>query len=146
MICGNDFPNYKRHLTPILEKLGLSERVVFADFVIDIESVYAVAEVYVLTSISEGFSLTTVEAMASGTAVVTTDCVGPREIIDDGVDGIIVPGRDPERFGRAVLDLVRDDARRRELGQAARKKAEQKYSIDQSVAQFEALFQSLVGR
>lgn len=146
MICGNDYPNYRQNLTPIVDKLGLSQRVVFSDFVTDIESVYAAADVYVLTSISEGFSLTTVEAMASGAAVVTTDCVGPREIIDDGVDGIIVPGRDPERFGRTVLDLVRDDTRRRELGQAARKKARQKYSIDQSVAQFEALFKSLVGR
>ncbi len=146
MICGNDYFGHRPVLDPIIERNGLSNRVIFTDFINDIETLYAVADVYALTSISEGFSLTTVEAMASSAAVVSTDCIGPREIIDDGVDGIIVPGRDPELFGRTVLDLLQDDERRRSLGRAARKKAEDKYAVRDSVAKFERLFLSLVGR
>lgn len=146
MICGNDYFGHRPVLDPIIERYGLSDRVIFTDFVNDIETLYAAADVYALTSISEGFSLTTVEAMASSAAVVSTDCIGPREIIDDGVDGIIVPGRDPELFGRTILDLLHDDERRRSLGRAARRKAEGKYAVRDSVAKFEELFHSLVGR
>jgi len=146
MICGNDFFDYQRHLNPIIAQHGLADRVVFTDFVNDIETLYAAADVYALTSISEGFSLTTVEAMASSAAVVSTDCIGPREIIDDGVDGIIVTRRDPELFGRTVLDLLRDEERRRKLGRAARRKVEEKYAIRDSVAKFEQLFLSLIQR
>jgi len=146
MICGNDYFDYKRFLIPLVERSGLSERVIFSDFVTDIEAVYAAADVYALSSISEGFSLTTVEAMASSAAVVSTDCVGPREIIDDGVDGIIVPGRNPDRFGGMIIELLRDPDRRRILGRAARKKVEENYSVQKSVRQFEELFLSLAGR
>ncbi len=145
MICGNDYFDYKRNLIPLVKQLNLSERVMFMDFVTAIESLYAAADVYALTSISEGFSLTTVEAMASSAAVVSTDCVGPKEIIDNGVDGVIVPGRDPDQFGREILDLLRDPERRLQMGQAARRKVEEKYSLDESIKRFEELFLSLAG-
>jgi glycosyltransferase involved in cell wall biosynthesis len=144
VICGGDYAGYKWKLDSLIKRLDLSDRIYFTDFVPDIEALYAAADLYALTSISEGFSLTTVEAMASSRAVISTDCVGPREIIDDGIDGIIVPGRDPDRFGRAMLNLIRDDRRRDEMGQAARKKVQNKYSIDKSVAAFEELFTSLL--
>jgi glycosyltransferase involved in cell wall biosynthesis len=146
MICGNDYFDHRRHLMPLIERYRLTERIMFTDFVEDIEKVYAAADVFALTSVSEGFSLTTVEAMASSAAVVSTDCIGPREIIDDGVDGIIVPRRDPDLFGRTILDLLHDEDRRRKMGRAARKKAEEKYAVQQSVAKFEELFLSLIGR
>ena len=144
LICGNDYFDYKKNLLPIVNRHGLSGRVLFRDFVTDIETVYGVADVYALTSITEGFSLTTVEAMASRAAVVSTDCVGPREIIDDGVDGLIVADRDPGLFGRTILELIRDDARRLSLGSAARRKVEEKYSIQTAVDAFSRLFESLV--
>lgn len=144
VICGNDYSDHRRNLEPLVAAHSLSGRVIFADFVPDIERLYAVADLYALTSVSEGFSLTTVEAMASSAAVVSTDCVGPREIIDDGVDGIIVSERDPDLFGRTMLELYRDEPRRRTLGRAARAKAESRYTIKKTVGQFEQLFESLV--
>jgi len=146
VICGNDYFDYRRHITPLVEKLRLTERVHFTDFVPDIETLYSVADVYALTSITEGFSLTTVEAMASRAAVIATDCVGPRDIIDDGVDGIIVPRRDPDLYGRTMLALIRDDSRRRRLGEAARAKVEARFSAQKSVRKFEQLFDSLAAR
>ena len=81
--------------------------------------------------------------MASSKAVISTDCVGPREIIDDGIDGIIVPDRDPDLFGQLMLELIVDKKRREELGRSARAKVEARYSIEKSVAAFEKLFISL---
>lgn len=146
VICGGDYAGYKHNLDSLIDRYGLSHRIYFTDFIPDIEALYGAADLYALTSISEGFSLTTVEAMASSMAVVSTDCVGPREIIDDGVDGVIVPDRDQKRFAQAMLDLIRDENKRRAMGKAARKKVEERYSIDKSVRAFEELFLTLVKR
>lgn len=133
----------EKYLDPLVAEHGLQDRVVFTGFVSDVEVLYGMADLFVLSSITEGFSLTTVEAMASSRAVVSTDCIGPREIITDGVDGIIVPGRDPDQFGRAILDLIQDNDRRRALGRAARLKVERHYSQSVSVGKFEKLFETL---
>ena len=53
-------------------------------------AVLAAMDVYALTSTTEGFSLTTVQAMACATPVVATRCGGPEEIVDDGETGILV--------------------------------------------------------
>jgi len=145
VICGGDYAGYKKYLDNLIDKQRLSKRIFFTDFVPDIEALYSVADVYAMTSISEGFSLTTVEAMASSKAVISTDCVGPREIIDDGIDGIIVPERDPDRFGQTMLDLIQDRGKREELGRAARRKVENRYSIQKSIKAFEELFITLAG-
>jgi glycosyltransferase involved in cell wall biosynthesis len=125
---------------------GLGDRVIFTEFIPDIETLYSASDLFALSSVSEGFSLTTVEAMASRLAVVSTDCLGPRDIITDGVDGIIVPGRDPAVFGGRMAELLADERRRHVLGEAARQTAERRFAIKESVAKFETLFSSLVKR
>ncbi len=143
VICGTDMLGYRANLDRLLAKKGLAGRVLFADFVSDIEAVYGAADLYALTSISEGFSLTTVEAMASLLPVVVTDCIGPREIITTGTNGIIVPRRDPELFGRTMLELIRDPQRSRALGEAGRRTVEKRFSVQESVKGFEDLFADL---
>ncbi|MCP4567078.1 MAG: glycosyltransferase family 4 protein [FCB group bacterium] len=145
---GGDMTYYPRekHLDPLVARHGLEDRIVFTGFVPDVEALYGAADLFVLSSITEGFSLTTVEAMASSLPVLSTDCVGPREIITEGTDGIIIPERDPEVFGRAMLELLRDDPRRQALGRAARLKVEERYTLDKSLAGFERLFETLIKR
>jgi len=144
VISGGNYAGYKKNLEPLIARHGLEKRVIFTSFVPDIEVLYRIADIYALTSISEGFSLTTVEAMASSLPVVSTDCVGPRDIIDDSRDGIIVPDRDPRLFGEVILGLIGDEKKRKALGEAARRKAEEKFSAQVAVRKYEELFGSLV--
>lgn len=146
IIAGSDMFGEVAGLRERAAGRGVGDRVIFTEFIPDVEVLYGAADLFALSSISEGFSLTTVEAMASRLPVVSTDCLGPRDIITDGVDGIIVPGRDPDVFGRRMAELLGDDQRRRVLGEAARRTAERRFAIKSSVTKFETLFASLVNR
>jgi glycosyltransferase involved in cell wall biosynthesis len=92
----------------------------------------------------EPFGMTIVEAMRCGLPVVSTDCpYGPAEIIEDGVDGRLVPVGDRAALGAALLDLVRDDERRRRMGRAALENA-RRFAPGPVVAQAERLLADAV--
>ncbi|MGW3723621.1 glycosyltransferase family 4 protein [Streptomyces sp. F001] len=92
----------------------------------------------------EPFGMTIVEAMRCGLPVVSTDCpYGPGEIIEDGVDGRLVPVGDRDALGAALLELVRDDEGRRRMGRAALRNA-RRFAPGPVVEQAERLFTETV--
>ena len=101
------------------------------------------ASIYALSSRFEGFPLVLLEAMGKGMAVVAFDCpTGPRDIIDDRRNGLIVPPRDVEALAAGLLELIEDDELRRRCGPAAAETAKQ-YTIDAVGPRWEALFREL---
>jgi len=97
-----------------VHRLGLSDNVVLAGFKVDPAPYYATADVFALSSDYEGFGLVIVEAMHAGLTVVSTDCKsGPREILEDGLHGYLVPCRDETALALALeeaLDHPKDPA------------------------------------
>ncbi len=79
--------------------------------------------VLVFPSLCEGFGLVILEAMAQGVPVITTTNTGGPDVIEDGVDGLIVPIRDPRAIAERLSWLYDDDRRRRAMAHAARRKA-----------------------
>lgn len=106
--------------------LGLDEVITFAGprSHAGVRAALARADVFMLSSVSEGASRSALEAMAMGLPVVTTDVGGMREIVDDGVEGFVVPSRDPQSLANAIVSLATSPGRRRELGTRARARAE----------------------
>lgn len=92
-------------------------------------SVYRTASVLVYPTVSDTFGAVVLEAMAAGLPVITTPHCGAGEIIDDGVDGFIVPVRDPEAIAAKLELLIKDRELLRWMGLNARKKAEN-FTID----------------
>lgn len=125
-------------------RAGLEERVHFAGFREDVERVMNSLDVYVLTSDSEGFSLTTVQAMASALPVVATRCGGPERLIDHGRTGILVPRGDARAMAGALVELRSDPDRRVRIGRAARAEVEERYSVERMVDAYERLYRDVV--
>jgi glycosyltransferase involved in cell wall biosynthesis len=114
---------------PALERLiaehGLERRVALEGRTKALGAAMAAASLFVLSSRFEGFGLVLVEAMGKGLPVVSFDCPrGPSDIVDDGVDGLLVPPEDVGALAQAILALIEDEPRRRRLAAAALTKAE----------------------
>jgi glycosyltransferase involved in cell wall biosynthesis len=81
---------------------GFADRLIFTGYRFDPERFYRIFDVYVLPSTREGFGVTLIEAMATGVPVVACRVRGPREIIDDGLNGVLVDDRDPAQLADAI--------------------------------------------
>ncbi len=101
----------------------------FLGHVADVRPVLAETTVFVLPSWSEGVSRATLEAMAVGRPVITTDAPGCRETIEDGVSGLLVPLRDPQALAAAMERFVREPGLALTMGSAARERAETVFDV-----------------
>lgn len=86
---------------------------------------YHEADIFVLPSLAEGMALVVLEAMATGLPVIVTRESGYEGVVRDGVEGFIVPARDPEAIAHKVEILTEDAGLRLRMGQAARRRAEE---------------------
>jgi glycosyltransferase involved in cell wall biosynthesis/ribosomal protein S18 acetylase RimI-like enzyme len=93
----------------------------------DVADIMAGLDIFVLASWREGLPRSAVEAAATGIPVVLTDIRGCREVIDDGEQGLLVPVRDPRRLAEAIIRLVDDPAERGRMGEAARRRAIERF-------------------
>jgi len=121
-------------------ELNLGKSVRFLGMVNDIAGLLARASFFVLSSISEGVSLTLLEAMARGLPVAATAVGGNPEVVAEGETGLLTPARDPARMAQAMLALHRDRALRARMGDAARRRVEAHFDIRGMVSRYEALY------
>jgi glycosyltransferase involved in cell wall biosynthesis len=118
-ICGSG-PK-RRELRRLIEELGLEGRVVLRGRVANMARERAGASLFVLSSRFEGLPMVLLETMAAGLPPVAFDCpTGPRELIRNGVNGLLVPDGDEDALAAALLAAIEDVPLRRALGTAAR--------------------------
>ncbi len=89
----------------------------------DVEDLYAAFDLFVLPTWREGFPRAAMEAAAMGLPIVATDIRGCRQVVDDGVNGLLVPVRAPARLADAIAHVATDSQRRAAMGRASREKA-----------------------
>ncbi len=133
---GPERPRLER----LVQTLGLGDRVFLPGRVGNPGDWYASADLFVLSSRYEGFPNALAEAMGHGLPVVSVDCTtGPRELIRDGVDGVLVPLGNDTALDHALDDLMRDEGRRKQLGLRALEIRE-RLSIERVHEQWVSLF------
>lgn len=128
-----------------MEELGVSERVTFAGFRNDIGPCYDAMDVSVLTSLSEGLSMTVLESMRHGLPVVVTAVGGNPEIVREGETGHLVPPRDVAAFASRVAELLADPARRAAMGAAARRVVAERFDIARAAERYLEVYEEGLG-
>jgi colanic acid/amylovoran biosynthesis glycosyltransferase len=106
---------------------------------------YRRADAFCLPSFAEGVPVVLMEAMAMELPVVATDVMGVRELVDDGVNGILVRPSRPDLLADAIDRLASNADLRRRLGAAGRETVERDFNIHQSAAQIHAVFDQVLG-
>lgn len=126
--------------------LGLWDRIdihVFPEKA-ELARIYREASAFVLASDEEGFGVTVIEAMASGTPPVSTRSGGPDDIIDDGEDGFLVDRDDDEALADRMMRVTSDRALNLRLSENARRKVEERYSEQVAATAFVEVFDKLL--
>ncbi|SAI69777.1 glycosyltransferase [Bordetella ansorpii] len=124
-----------------IDAAGLGGRVALPGRAGNVGDWYAQSDLYVLSSRFEGLSNTLIEALASGLAAVSFDCdTGPREIVREGVDGVLVrPNGDPAALAGALDAVMGDDARRQAMAAQATD-ARERFSAERILAMWKQVF------
>jgi glycosyltransferase involved in cell wall biosynthesis len=111
-----------------------------------LRAAFADADVFLLSSVSEGVSVAALEAMASGLPAVITDVGGMRDAVVEGDHGMLVPPRDAVALADAVERLILDSAARRTAGQRAADHAHDHFDLNPQVDRLVAVYEDLVAR
>ncbi|MEU0275722.1 glycosyltransferase family 4 protein [Streptomyces sp. NPDC006307] len=143
---GDATGNEKSALRALIDERGLHNHVYLMGPANPLEPEWVKGSIAAVTSRLEAFGMTIVEAMRCGLPVVSTDCPhGPGEIIEDGVDGRLVPVGDVDAIAGALLALIQDDELRRRTGEAALA-ASRRFDPARIAERHEAIFAELVAR
>ncbi|MBN2071158.1 MAG: glycosyltransferase [Candidatus Krumholzibacteriota bacterium] len=123
----------RKKLERQVARRGLSKEVTFTGFVEDMKSFMDSIDIFLLSSLWEGFGYVLIEAMASGKPVVAFDLASTREIVDDERSGFLVPAGDIGAMAAAVEKLSGDAALREETGKKGRSAVEKRFGIEEAV-------------
>lgn len=118
-----DNRSYERSLHALAESSGVRDRVSFLGERSDIPEIIRAADVVLVPSWEEPFGRVVVEGMAMGVPVLATSAGGPPEILTDGVEGRLLPPRQPERWATALEELAAEPEARAAMGQSGRERA-----------------------
>lgn len=122
------------------DRLNLQGSVFFVPFCDDIRRVLNSLDLYVLTSSSEGFSLSTIEAMACGVPVIATKSGGPEEIITDNVNGVLVEPGSPVDTATQIRLLAQDRDLQSRLVRVARESVSSRFTLHSMIERYEGLY------
>jgi glycosyltransferase involved in cell wall biosynthesis len=136
--------SYRRHLESLLAELGLSGSVTMPGWRNDVAAALSSLTLFVSAARSEPFGLAIVEAMAAGLPIVAAASEGALEIIDDGVNGKLVPVDDPEALADAIDDLLNDPLERERLGRNAQLTAHQRFSVSRMASDTEQVYREVL--
>lgn len=139
-------PTYFAELQQLVLDLDLADRFTFAGNITNLSEYLAAADIFVLPSRSEGFSNAIVEAMAVSLPVVATNVGGNAEAVQDGVSGFVVPSEDPAALAEAILTLLSDPERARQMGIAGKKLVAEKFTTEAMMRHITDVYKELIAK
>ena len=123
VIAGNGSLSYEN--IELIDELQLKDRITIKSNLSQEEVVelYSGADIFVLSSLEEGLGIVLIEAMASGLPIITTDCGGPRTLVEENINGLFTSVGDSKALGQAIYNLWSDPKKREIMSKTNRIKA-----------------------
>jgi len=137
----------EQKLHELVASYGLEKKIHFRGFVAPGQMPSAMNELDVLVLCSkqpEGLAIVLLEAMASGKAVVSFAEGGPLDILEDGINGLLVPPRDIEKLADAMVKLASDGKLRARLGTAGRKTVDERFRSEMTASRIESVYKTVL--
>ena len=125
-----------------VEEVGVADACILAGAQDDVAPWLAAMDVFCLSSLTEGTSITLLEAGAAGLPAIVTNVGGNAEVVADGSTGIVVPRSDGDAFAGAMQALSADGDRRGAMGSAARRRMAERYSQEHMVSEYLAVYRA----
>lgn len=126
-----------------VKALNVDEKVIFTGFKTNPKPWFHLMDAFLLSSFSEGTSMTLLEAMACGKPSVVTNVGGNPEIVEDNLSGLICPNDDTEAFHTAMRSLIDDPSLAKRLGEAGRQRYQEQFSVSNMCREYQNIYQSL---
>lgn len=129
-----------------IQDLGLEKHVILHGYLApnEVRGCLRGADAFLLASLSEGISNAVLEAMSCGLPVVTTDCGGMRDAITDGVEGFVVPPRNPQAMADVLAELHQNADLRLRMGQLGRKRVIRDFNLQDQTNKFIDLLKDII--
>ncbi len=142
LIVGSGSDDVK--LKKMVKAKGLEQKVIFTGYCDNVEDIFAIMDIKVLTSLWEGLPRVLVQAAATGVPIVTFAVEGAYEIVKEGENGFVVPLKDVDLLEKRVTALIEDKKLRIKMGEYGRKKADYSWSIDNMVNKIREIYKRLL--
>lgn len=144
LLIGGDGP-LRQPLEDQCRRLNLSDRVFFLGWVSHAaEQLISCVDIFCQPSLWEANSIVLLEAMAAGVAIVTTDVGESRHVIDNETTGLIVQPGNVQELASALRTLINDPSRRLRMGERARVKFSENYTVDRMISRYSELYENLM--
>jgi glycosyltransferase involved in cell wall biosynthesis len=134
----------REHLQKQVHEHRLEKHVLLPGFRIDVLGCLKAFDVFVMSSVTEGLGTSLLDAMAASRPIVATTAGGIPEIVEDGVNGLLVPPRDQRALADAVVRALNDADLRRRMGEAGFARVNERFTVERMVAETAAAYESVV--
>ena len=134
------------NLEKLINELNLSDKIALLGFRRDIKEILSLFDLFVLSSISEGTSITILEAMASGKPVIATDVGANSDIITESVSGFLVPAKNAKVMAEKIAFFYKNRSMGELMGRKGREHVIGKFSVQEMTRKYERLYRRLYDR
>jgi glycosyltransferase involved in cell wall biosynthesis len=123
----------REHLEKQVHEYHLEKHVLLPGFRTDVLGCIKGFDLFAMSSVTEGLGTSLLDAMACGRPIVATEAGGIPEIVEDGVNGLLVPPRDARALARAIVDALKDEPLRRRMGTAGLARVHERFTVERMV-------------
>jgi len=135
----------REHLEHLVREHHLEKHVLLPGFRTDVLGCIKGLDLFVMSSVTEGLGTSLLDAMACARAIVATRAGGIPEIVEDEVNGLLVPPRDHTALAQAIVRALKDEALRRRMGDAGLARVRERFTVDRMVDETAAVYARVAG-